>query len=249
MQTSAGWRMSGDPGHRQPASRRGAGRYPPGHRARLRGRRAGQAVRRCAEDRRRSARLAAHPVHSADGGGDQARGQDRAAGGAGGSSCCATAPSTGRGASDFLLEMLRTRQLPVIGGGTGVWSFIEITDAAAATLAAVERGRARRLQRGGQRPAPVAQWLPYLAEVAGAKPPQRVPAWLGRLLAGEFAVAQMTTSAGTRTRRPGRSSAGSRASRAGGRGSVPGSADETDTATCRRVTDPARGACPVSGRG
>jgi nucleoside-diphosphate-sugar epimerase len=56
--------------------------------------------------------------------------------------------------------------------------------------------RARRLQRGGQRPAPVSEWLPYLAEVAGAKPPLRVPAWLGRPLAGEFAVAQMTTSRG-----------------------------------------------------
>lgn len=38
--------------------------------------------------------------------------------------------------------------------------------------------------------------LPYLAEVAGAKPPLRVPAWLGRLLAGEFAVAQMTGARG-----------------------------------------------------
>jgi nucleoside-diphosphate-sugar epimerase len=46
-------------------------------------------------------------------------------------------------------------------------------------------------------PAPVAQWLPYLAQVAGAKPPMRLPAWLGRLLAGEFVVAQMTTSRGS----------------------------------------------------
>jgi 2-alkyl-3-oxoalkanoate reductase len=46
-------------------------------------------------------------------------------------------------------------------------------------------------------PAPVAEWLPYLAQVAGAKPPLRLPAWLGRLLAGEFVVAQMTTSRGS----------------------------------------------------
>ena len=102
----------------------------------------------------------------------------------------------GPGASDFLLEMLRKRQLPVIGGGTGVWSFIEITDAAAATLVAVERGEPGVYNVVDSDPAPVAQWLPYLAEVAGAKPPLRVPAWLGRLLAGEFAVAQMTTSRG-----------------------------------------------------
>jgi nucleoside-diphosphate-sugar epimerase len=46
-------------------------------------------------------------------------------------------------------------------------------------------------------PGKVAQWLPYLAQVAGAKPPRRVPAWLGRLLAGEFVVAQMTSARGS----------------------------------------------------
>jgi nucleoside-diphosphate-sugar epimerase len=46
-------------------------------------------------------------------------------------------------------------------------------------------------------PAPVAQWLPYLAKAVGARPPLRVPAWLGRLLAGEFAVGQMTSSRGS----------------------------------------------------
>jgi 2-alkyl-3-oxoalkanoate reductase len=102
----------------------------------------------------------------------------------------------GPGASDFLLEMLRKRRVPVIGGGTGVWSFIEITDAAAATLAAVGRGAPGLYNVVDDDPAPVAEWLPYLAQVAGARPPLRGPAWLGRLLAGEFVVAQMTTSRG-----------------------------------------------------
>jgi nucleoside-diphosphate-sugar epimerase len=102
----------------------------------------------------------------------------------------------GPGASDVLVEAVRRRQVPVIGGGTGVWSFIEITDAAAATLAAVEAGAPGMYNVVDDDPAPVAQWLPYLAEVAGAKPPLRVPAWLGRLLAGEFVVAQMTSSRG-----------------------------------------------------
>jgi len=102
----------------------------------------------------------------------------------------------GPGASDFLLEMLRKRQVPVIGGGTGVWSFIEITDAAAATVAAVDKGAPGIYNVVDDDPAPVSEWLPYLAEVAGAKPPLRVPALLGRLLGGEFVVAQMTTSRG-----------------------------------------------------
>jgi len=103
----------------------------------------------------------------------------------------------GPGASDFLVEMVRKRQFPVIGGGAGIWSFIEIADAAAATLAAVERGAPGVYNIVDSDPAPVAEWLPYLAEVAGAKPPLRVPAWLGRVLGGEFVVAQMTEARGS----------------------------------------------------
>jgi 2-alkyl-3-oxoalkanoate reductase len=103
----------------------------------------------------------------------------------------------GPGASDPVVEMVRKRRLPVIGGGTGVWSFIEATDAAAATIAAVGEGAPGVYNVVDDDPAPVAEWLPYLAQVAGAKPPLRLPAWLGRLLAGEFVVAQMTTSRGS----------------------------------------------------
>ncbi len=103
----------------------------------------------------------------------------------------------GPGASDVLLDAVRKRQVPVIGGGTGVWSFIEVTDAAAATLAAVGHGAPGVYNVVDDDPAPVAEWLPCLAQAAGAKPPLRVPAWLGRLLAGEFVVAQMTTSRGS----------------------------------------------------
>lgn len=102
----------------------------------------------------------------------------------------------GPGASEVLVDAVRKRQLPVIGGGTGVWSFVQIADAAAATLAAVERGAPGAYNVVDDEPAPVAEWLPYLAAVAGAKPPRRMPAWLGRLLAGEYVVAQMTTARG-----------------------------------------------------
>ena len=99
----------------------------------------------------------------------------------------------GPGASEVLVDAVRKRQVPLIGGGAGIWSFIEITDAAAATLAAVDGGEPGVYNVVDSDPAPVAEWLPYLAEVAGAKPPLRMPAWLGRLLAGEFVVAQMTS--------------------------------------------------------
>jgi 2-alkyl-3-oxoalkanoate reductase len=102
----------------------------------------------------------------------------------------------GPGASDPMVDAVRKRQLAVIGGGTGVWSFIEITDAAAATLAAIESGSPGVYNVVDSDPAPVAEWLPFLAEVAGAKPPLRIPVWLGRLLAGEFVVEQMTNGRG-----------------------------------------------------
>jgi nucleoside-diphosphate-sugar epimerase len=103
----------------------------------------------------------------------------------------------GPGASQILLDLLRKRMLPVIGGGTGIWSFIEITDAAAATIAAVDGGAPGIYNVVDSDPAPVTDWLPYLARVAGAKPPLHVPVWLGRLLAGEFVVTQMTTARGS----------------------------------------------------
>ena len=87
-----------------------------------------------------------------------------------------------------MLEVVRKRQLPVVGGGTGIWSFIHVADAASATVAAVGRGAPGLYNVVDSEPATVAEWLPYLAGVAGAKAPLRVPAWLGRLLAGEFIV-------------------------------------------------------------
>ncbi len=98
----------------------------------------------------------------------------------------------GHGASDALLEAVRKRQLPLIGRGTGVWSFTEVTDAAATTVAAVSRGAPGIYNVVDDDPAPVAQWLPYLASCLGAKPPLRAPAWLGRLLGGEMTVSMMT---------------------------------------------------------
>ncbi len=105
-------------------------------------------------------------------------------------------PFYGHGASDAMLDVVRKRQLPVIGGGTGIWSFCEVTDAAAATAAAVSRGAPGIYHVVDDDPAPVREWLPYLAQCLGAKPPMHAPAWLGRLLAGQEAVFMMTESRG-----------------------------------------------------
>jgi nucleoside-diphosphate-sugar epimerase len=106
-------------------------------------------------------------------------------------------PFYGHGSSDSMLDLVRKRQMPVIGGGTGIWSFCEVTDAAAATLAAVTHGEAGLYNVVDDDPAPVHEWLPYLAECLGAKAPMHAPAWVGKLMAGDLVVAMMTDARGS----------------------------------------------------
>jgi nucleoside-diphosphate-sugar epimerase len=101
-------------------------------------------------------------------------------------------PGTSAGEGGYMLDDLRRRRFPIVGAGTGVWSFIHIDDAAAATVAAVERGAPGIYQIVDDDPAPVSAWLPALAAAAGARPPRRVPAWAARWLAGDHAVVLMT---------------------------------------------------------
>jgi nucleoside-diphosphate-sugar epimerase len=91
-----------------------------------------------------------------------------------------------------MVEPIRKRQFPVVGDGGGIWSFVHIDDAAAATVEAVEHGATGIYQVVDDDPAPVREWLPALASTLGAKPPRRLPRWLGRLVAGQAATVMMT---------------------------------------------------------
>jgi nucleoside-diphosphate-sugar epimerase len=103
----------------------------------------------------------------------------------------------GPGASDAMLDVVAKRKMPVVGGGTGIWSFAEVADAAAATAAAVTRGAPGVYNIVDDDPAPVAQWLPFLSSCLGVKPPLHAPVWRGRLLAGEVVVSLMTQARGS----------------------------------------------------
>jgi nucleoside-diphosphate-sugar epimerase len=89
-------------------------------------------------------------------------------------------------------ELVRKRQFPLVGNGRGVWSFTHVADAAEATVAAVEHGRPGIYNIVDDDPAPVAEWLPALAQELGAKKPRRVPRFVGRLFAGEAGAVFMT---------------------------------------------------------
>ena len=103
----------------------------------------------------------------------------------------------GPGASDVMVRMVRRRQVPIIGSGAGVWSFLHVADAAAATVAAVSHGAAGIYNVADDEPATVAEWLPVLARGAGARPPLHLPGWLGRLAAGDAALTVMTQARGS----------------------------------------------------
>ncbi|HYH12036.1 MAG TPA: NAD(P)-dependent oxidoreductase [Thermomicrobiales bacterium] len=102
----------------------------------------------------------------------------------------------GPGATDEMVEAVRKRQFPIVGGGTGHSSWVHLDDAASATVLAVEQRAEGVFNIVDDEPAPTSAWLPHLAAAVGAKPPMRVPRWLARLVAGEVAVAVMTEGRG-----------------------------------------------------
>jgi nucleoside-diphosphate-sugar epimerase len=98
----------------------------------------------------------------------------------------------GPGAIDDQVELVRKRQFPLVGGGTGYMSWLHLDDAASATVLAMEQKARGVFNIVDDEPAPASDWLPYLAACAGAKRPMRLPKWLARQFAGEMAVMMMT---------------------------------------------------------
>ena len=94
-------------------------------------------------------------------------------------------PGTNFAENGAFVELVRRRKLPLVGAGTGVWSFTHVDDAASAALAALDHGQAGIYNIVDNDPARVSEWLPYLAQSVGADRPRSIPAWLGRLILGK----------------------------------------------------------------
>jgi nucleoside-diphosphate-sugar epimerase len=97
---------------------------------------------------------------------------------------------------DPQVEVVRRRRFPIVGDGDGIWSWVHLEDAAAATVLALEGGATGIYNVVDDEPAPVREWLPALAEAVGARPPRRVPMWLGRIAAGAAGMLLMTEARG-----------------------------------------------------
>lgn len=106
-------------------------------------------------------------------------------------------PGTALAKGTGIVAMIEQRKFPIVGGGSGVWSFLHIDDAAAATVAAIERSTPGVYNVVDDEPAEVAVWLPELAGILGAPPPRRLPAWVGRLALGGFGYSMMTAIRGS----------------------------------------------------
>jgi 2-alkyl-3-oxoalkanoate reductase len=98
-------------------------------------------------------------------------------------------PGTHFAPDGFQAEEVRRRRLPIVGKGSGTFSFIHVEDAASATVAALGAAPPGVYNVVDDEPAPMREWVPVYAEALGAKPPRRVPEWLAKLVAGRAVAA------------------------------------------------------------
>jgi nucleoside-diphosphate-sugar epimerase len=97
-------------------------------------------------------------------------------------------PGTAYAADGSIAADVRRRRFPIIGSGSGVFSFVHLDDAATATLAAIEQHAEGIYNIVDDEPARVSDWLPAYARILGAPAPRRLPPWAGRVLGGSYAV-------------------------------------------------------------
>ncbi len=97
-------------------------------------------------------------------------------------------PGTYYAEDGSMAQDVRRRRFPVIGKGTGLYSFVHVDDAASATVAAVEHGDPGIYNVVDDDPVPLREWLPVYAKAIGARKPRRVPVWMARLAVGKIAT-------------------------------------------------------------
>jgi nucleoside-diphosphate-sugar epimerase len=99
-------------------------------------------------------------------------------------------PGTGFSPQGMVAAAVRGGKMPIVGDGSGTFSFIHTHDAATAIVAALERPKVRgALNVVDDAPAAAGEWLPAFARLLGAPKPKRIPEWLARLVAGSWGVA------------------------------------------------------------
>jgi nucleoside-diphosphate-sugar epimerase len=99
-------------------------------------------------------------------------------------------PGTGFAPDGMVISAVRGRKLPIVGDGSGTFSFVHTHDAATAIVAALDRPEVRgALNVVDDQPLAARDWMPSLARLIGAPKPRRIPEWLARLVAGSWGAA------------------------------------------------------------
>jgi nucleoside-diphosphate-sugar epimerase len=106
-------------------------------------------------------------------------------------------PGTSFAPDGMMVTAMRGGKMPIVGDGSGTFSFVHTHDAATAIVAALERPEVRGvLNIVDDAPLAARDWMPELARMIGAPKPKRVPQWLARLVAGSWGVAFMNRMVG-----------------------------------------------------
>lgn len=101
-------------------------------------------------------------------------------------------PGSAFSSEGSFVRQVRARRVPLVGGGTATFSFTHVHDAATAILAALDKEVAGVLNVVDDTPAPMCEWLPFMAKLLGAPPPGRAPAILARMAVGGWGLAFLT---------------------------------------------------------
>ena len=110
-------------------------------------------------------------------------------------------PGTAYDQEGSIRDDIEHRRFPIIGDGSGVFSFIHVDDAAKATMLAMEKDQPGIYNIVDDEPAPVREWMPVYATLLGAPRPRRIPRFIGRLAAGRYGLFFMTKQRGASNRK------------------------------------------------
>lgn len=97
-------------------------------------------------------------------------------------------PGTWFASDGDVANQVRQQQFPIVGTGTGVWSWVHVEDAAAATVTAVERGSSGVYLIADDHPLEVSCWLSAYAKSLNAPPPPQVSVENALRMSGADAV-------------------------------------------------------------
>ena len=83
-------------------------------------------------------------------------------------------PGTYYAPDGAFVEQIRQGAFPIVGTGAGRFPFIHVDDAAAATVLALDYGSTGIYNVVDDNPAPMHEWVPYVADLIDAPPPARI---------------------------------------------------------------------------